>query len=69
MVTTPTAVHSLVELGYDPTSCTRSFWLAVVVTLAPPPRSTLPAGQEAVAVTTVLRAAFGAEVTGVPVTS
>jgi hypothetical protein len=67
--TTPTAVHVVAELGWEATSCARSFCAAVVVTFAPPPSRTSPDGHVAVPVTTVLRGAFGADVTGVPVTS
>jgi hypothetical protein len=67
--TTPTAVHVVAVLGKEAERCARSFWLAVVVTAAPPPSRTFPAGQMAAAVTVVLRGAFDEDVTGFPVTS
>ena len=49
-----TAVHCAAPLGYDEVSTARLLCDAVVVTCAPPPSRTFPAGQFTVTVTRVL---------------
>ncbi len=68
--TIPTAVHVVVLLGKEETSTALSFRspVSVVVTCAPPPRSTFPEAHDAVAVICVPFVAAGAEVTAVPTT-
>ncbi len=60
---TPIAVHDAAALGYEETRIARLFCAAVVVTSAPPPSSTFPAGQLTVAVVNVFTGAFAADVT------
>ena len=62
MATTPIAVQVAGPEPYELTRTARSFCAVVVVTCPPPPSSTLPAGQDAVAVVRTFRAAFAAEV-------
>jgi hypothetical protein len=53
--------------GAEDWSATRRVSVVLVVTFAPPPSRSLVAGQLTVATTVVFWAAFGADVTGVPV--
>jgi hypothetical protein len=69
-VTAPVAVQTVVLEGYEATTVARPLWAAFeVVTSAPPPRSTFPAGQVAVEVAVVFAAAFPADVAELPITS
>src|SRR5436305_1439324 len=64
-MTVPTAVHWLPVLGYDWERATYST-LSFVVTCAPPPKASLPAGHVAVAASVVPAVAAAAELWAVP---
>jgi hypothetical protein len=63
---TTVADQTVVELGYEVTRFTLAGLPAVVVTWAPPPSSTLPAGHVAVPVIVTPFPGFAPEVTVVP---